>query len=202
MSLSGLPGISDVNDTILGIPHAVHFISFDLKCEANKILLNWKTADEQNSSHFKIERSIDGIHWTVVGNLQGAGNSNIERSYSFTDDNPDQNSLYRIAEYDLNGSVHFSNLRKSSCFPYDTFSLWPNPTHNKTFITIVATTESNATMKLLDSKGTVIKTKAVQIVNGNNQLNIDMNRLANGMYVLLVDWNNGKNHKAIQLLKQ
>jgi hypothetical protein len=180
----------------------VHFLSFDLKCEASKVHLRWKTADEQNSSHFQIERSIDGIHWTMIGNRQAAGNSNTERSYSFTDDHPEQNSLYRVSEYDIDGNAHYSELRRSSCIPDVTFSLWPNPVHDHTSINFVASSESKATIKLLDSKGSVIKIKTARVFQGSNQLNIDMNLLPNGIYVLLIDWHNGQNHKAVQLLKQ
>src|SRR5258708_16356510 len=96
-------------------PLPVRLILFNAKCEVNKVLLTWKTAQEQNSSHFDIERSNDGIRWTVIGNLPAAGNSGSERSYSFTDNNSVQNSLYLIAEYDLEGSMQYTSTFLTSC---------------------------------------------------------------------------------------
>ena len=32
-------------------------------------VLNWSTASEQNSSFFTLERSVDGIDWVVIGNV-------------------------------------------------------------------------------------------------------------------------------------
>ena len=43
-----------------------------------------------------------------------AGNSNSERSYSFTDNDPVQNNYYRIAEYDLDGKSQFTSIRASN----------------------------------------------------------------------------------------
>src|SRR4030095_477593 len=66
MSLSDLPGITDVESTpTIILP--VTFISFNAHCKDNKVIITWKTAQEQNSNHFDIERSVDGIRWTVIG---------------------------------------------------------------------------------------------------------------------------------------
>jgi len=202
MSLSDLPGITDANDTLTHIPLPVNFISFDLECISNKVRLKWKTEDEQNSNRFKVERSQDGIHWTVIGNLQAAGNSSVESNYSFIDEHPLQNSLYRIAEYDMDESIHFSTQRRSTCITSDKFSLWPNPVHDKLFVNIDASKESKATIKLLDPKGALIKIQTAQIIPGSNQLSIDINTLPGGIYVLLIDWYKGQNYKSIQFLKQ
>ncbi len=131
-------------------PLPVRLILFNAKCEVNKVLLTWKTAQEQNSSHFDIERSNDGIRWTVIGNLPAAGNSGSERSYSFTDNNSVQNGLYRIAEYDLDGRVQYTSTLRSSCDATGVFKLWPNPVRDMIFINIVTGSESKALIKLFE----------------------------------------------------
>jgi hypothetical protein len=181
----------------------VRFILFNGKCEGNKVLIAWKTAQEQNSSHFDIERSSDGTSWTVIGNLPAAGNSAIEKSYSLTDNNPVQNGYYRIAEYDLDGKVQYSIVLRSSCTATDeAFSLWPNPVHDRIFINIVTANESQAMIKLFDSKGALVKVQKATVLQGSNQLSVDMSALANGVYSLSVDWNNGQMKKAVQVVKQ
>ena len=49
------------------------FILFNVKCENNNVVVNWKTAQEQNSSHFNIESSTDAVVWRVVGTIPAAG---------------------------------------------------------------------------------------------------------------------------------
>src|SRR4030095_10585973 len=138
-------------------PLPVRFIFFNAKCEGAKVLLTWKTAQEQNSSHFNIERSVDGISWTVINSLPAAGNNNTEHSYSFTDNNPEQNGFYRIAEYDMNGRVQYTNILRSSCNTTDVFKLWPNPVRDMVFINIVTGSESQAVIKVFDSRGALVK---------------------------------------------
>ncbi|HEU5167729.1 MAG TPA: T9SS type A sorting domain-containing protein [Chitinophagaceae bacterium] len=183
-------------------PLPVHFILFNAKCEGDKVLLTWKTAQEQNSSHFNIERSVDGISWTVINSLPAAGNSNTEHSYSFTDNNPVQNSFYRIAEYDLNGRVQYSSILRSSCNTTDIFKLWPNPVRDVVFINIVTGSESKAVIKVFDSRGALVKEQRATVLQGSNQLSIDMRSMAKGVYSLTAYWNNGQTKQTVQVLKQ
>ncbi len=183
-------------------PLPVSFILFNAKCEGGKVLITWKTAQEQNSSHFDIERSADGAWWTTIGNLPAAGNSTTETSYSFTDNNPLQNGFYRIAEYDLDGRVQYTSILRSSCDARDIFSLWPNPVRDLVFINIVTNSQSPVIMKLFDSKGALVKVQKATVLPGSNQLSMDMQSLANGAYSLSVFWNDGQTKKTVQVLKQ
>jgi len=183
-------------------PLPVHFISFNANCEGDKVLLKWKTAQEQNSSRFDIERSVDGIRWTVIGNVPASNNSNTEIDYYFTDNNPPQNGFYRIAEYDLDGRVQYSNIVRSLCNTTDLFKLWPNPVHEMVFINILSNSKSQAMIKIFDSKGALVKEQKSTLLQGNNQLGIDMRSLSNGIYSLSVNWNNGQMKKTVQVLKQ
>ena len=183
-------------------PLPVRFILFNAKCGDNKIAILWKTAQEQNSSRFDIEKTVDGIQWVVIGSVQAAGNSSNERTYSFTDSNPVPNSQYRIAEHDLDGRVQYTSILRSSCNATDVFNLWPNPTHDMIFINIVAANESQAMIKVFDSKGALAKIQKTAVLQGSNQISIDMKSLANGVYHLSTEWNNGQMKKTVQVLKQ
>src|SRR5688572_6441564 len=201
MSLSDLPDISAADQSPL-TPLPIQFTLFNAKCENKKVSLTWKTAQEQNSSHFDIEKSEDGIHWTVISTMPAAGNSNSERSYSSTDNNPVRNNYYRIAEYDLDGKSQFTSIIQSSCNATNTFNLWPNPVHDKVFINITAENASQVMIKVFDSKGALVKMQRAMALQGNNQFSVDMNPLTSGVYSLSIDWNNGLMKKTVQVLKQ
>jgi hypothetical protein len=67
-------------------------------------MLKWATASEHNSSHFSIERSIDGIEWKVIGTKTAAGNSNTQLNYSYLDAiNQFTIHYYRLIQYDIDG---------------------------------------------------------------------------------------------------
>src|SRR5205085_2495122 len=165
MSLSDLPGITAADDS-LPIVLPVRFISFNANCQSNKVVLSWKTAQEQNSSHFDMERSVDGIHWTVIGSKAASGNSTTIKTYSFTDDTPLQNNFYRIGEYDLDGRVQYTDTFRSSCTATDVFSAGPNPAHSVLFINIVSNNSSAAIIKLFDSKGALVKMQKATVLQG------------------------------------
>src|SRR4030095_95419 len=188
--------------TLNNSPLPVVFILFNAKCEGNKVGLTWKTAQEQNSDHFNIERSTDGNHWTVIGNLPASGNSGNEKTYLFTDNSPLQNGLYRIAEYDLDRRVQYTSVIRSSCSTPDVFSLRPNPFHDFVFINLIAGNESQATIKVFDSKGALVKVQRTNVLQGSNLFNIDLKSMTNGIYHLEIDWNNGQMKKAVQVIKQ
>ncbi len=187
----------------------VLFTFFNLKCEGNKILITWKTAQELNSSHFDVERSTDGVLWTVMGTLPAAGNSSTEKIYLFTDnypvftDNyPVQNSFYRIAQYDINGDLKYTGILRSSCNTVDVFNVWPNPVTDMININITADDESQATISVFDSKGVLVKKQTETLLNGNNLLNVYLKELTLGSYQLSVEWNDGQLKKAVKLIKQ
>ena len=201
MPLSDLPGISSADDSVAVIV-PVRFISFSSKCETNKVQLNWKTAQEQNSSQFDIERSVDAVSWTIIGSLPAAGNSNSEKSYSFTEDSPAENNFYRIAEHDLDGNIQYTSMIRSSCNATDIFRVWPNPAHDIVSVKIFTTNASQATIKLFDSKGALVRTQSVKLLPGSNQFTIDWRTLANGAYSLSAEWNNGNKKRTIQVVKR
>ena len=201
MSLSDLPEISTADSMPL-TPLPIRFTLFNAKCENKKVLLTWKTAQEQNSSHFDIEKSENGINWTVISTLPAAGNSNSERSYSFTDNGPDQNNYYRIAEYDLDGKSQLTSILQATCNTTNTFNLRPNPVHDKAFINITADNASQVMIKIFDSKGSLVRMQRAMVLQGSNQFNVDMKTLASGVYSVSIDWNNGQMKKTVQVWKQ
>lgn len=67
--------------------------------------LTWKTANEQNVSHFEIERSIDGIRFITIGTK--SANNQIQNTYTSIDDiaalQNNKKIYYRIKEVDIDG---------------------------------------------------------------------------------------------------
>jgi len=183
-------------------PLPVHFILFNVHCENDRVLLTWKTAQEQNSDHFDIERSSDGTRWASIGSLPAAGNSAGEETYSFTDNNPLPNGNYRIAEHGLDGSVQYTNILRSDCTVKETLSAWPNPTRDMINISIVSNSSTQAMIRIFDAKGSLVNVQRKTILQGRNQVGIDLSKMASGIYQFQIDWNNGQTKKTMQVLKQ
>lgn len=188
--------LSSAVNTVL----SVHFSRFAVSCDAGKAIVKWSTSEEQNTKKFSIERSTDALHWIVVGALPAAGNSTAEMNYAFTDNSPVSNAYYRIAEEDIDGSVHYTDTVQPSCTLQSHFKVWPNPVQGKLFITITTGNRAKAYLSLYDSKGSLMKKTSVDLSSGTNQFELNMSSMPSGVYFLNADWNNQK--MVTQITKQ
>jgi len=198
-------GIADFSRWTLsspGNPLPVRFLLFNVTCKDNNVLINWKTAQELNSSHFEIQKSNDAIHFTSIGSIPAAGNSSVEKSYAYTDYSASANiAFYRIAEFDINGNVSYTSILKNQCGQTDIFNVWPNPVQNKLFINISTAGHDDINVKIFDSKRALVKQQHNKLLPGNNQFSIEVANLSPGSYHVLATWNNGKTG-TIKIVKQ
>ena len=82
----------------------IELLSFEGKKQVNSNMLYWSTASEHNSSHFIIEKSVDGFKWSDIGQVQSAGNSTQKIDYSLEDKDVSQViNYYRLHQYDIDG---------------------------------------------------------------------------------------------------
>jgi hypothetical protein len=129
-SMSGTVTLCDEPSTF---PLPVELISFEGWAQGETIILTWTTASEWNNDYFTLESSNgDGI-FHYIAEITGAGASNIEKTYSFTDPNPsaDESKYYRLSQTDFNGETRIlkliqvaSNHEKSRSVE---IHIYPNP---------------------------------------------------------------------------
>jgi hypothetical protein len=105
--------------TIGCTPLPIELGNFYCSQKGNRMSVEWTTTSEINNNYFVIEKSLDGINFTELGTVLGAGNSNITNKYSLMDDAPQQgNNYYRLKQFDFNGENR--TFETSSCeFQYD-----------------------------------------------------------------------------------
>ena len=103
--------------TLNAIPLPLTLTAFTATRSKDQSVLQWQTAQEENTSSFSIERSTDGLSYTSIGTIAAAGNSTSTRSYEFTDRSPQPNdNYYRLKQIDLDGHFTYSAVRLVS-FP-------------------------------------------------------------------------------------
>jgi hypothetical protein len=171
-----------------GLP--VEFMSFTVECRSNAVLVSWATASEQNSGYFDVQSSANGSSWTTIATVPAAGNSNSEKRYAYTDQNP-QGKFYRVKEVDLDGSFQYSITGVADCGTGYAFRMWPNPVQDRLFITIKADSRTSAVINVYNSKGQLVKKQNNGLLPGNNQLVVDMANLISGLYHVEVISNDG-----------
>lgn len=89
----------------------VELTAFNGILQGNQALLKWSTATEQNSSHFELERSADGVRFQTIHIQAAAGESQSVRNYFYADQSmlPADN-YYRLKLVDTDGSSSYSNI--------------------------------------------------------------------------------------------
>lgn len=149
------------SDSPLGDPLPVELSSFNAVQIGASVLLKWRTATEINNFGFDIERSIDSKtvtkHWTKIGFVEGYGNSNSPKDYSFTD-NPEVGSkyYYRLKQIDADGQTEYSSVISVDLnIPnkYALYQNYPNPFNPTTNITYNIPVDANVELKIYDVLG-------------------------------------------------
>jgi len=101
-------------------PLPVEVLSFSASVTGAGIKLNWRTETEINNYGFDIERTplsplfIKGgkkEEWEKIGFVEGYGNSNSVKEYSFVDEDIIYESyFYRLKQIDNDGTYEYSNV--------------------------------------------------------------------------------------------
>ena len=104
--------VLSVTDGVSCSPLPIELISFtgDLM-DNNSVLLKWTTETETNNNYFLVEKSLDGINWSHVSKVQGAGNSLYRINYSTIDNSPIIGvNYYKLTQVDYNGQRESFNI--------------------------------------------------------------------------------------------
>jgi len=89
----------------------VTWLSFTAQKKETAVLLEWKTATEENSLDFLVEHSVDGILWSTIGTKNAGGFTSTISTYQFTHHIPaDGNNYYRIIQRDIDGKYSYSKV--------------------------------------------------------------------------------------------
>jgi hypothetical protein len=170
------------------IPLPVKWLSFSAQRDNANALLHWSVTNENNTSHFEVERSENGRNFTSIGkiNAMGGTSSQINR-YEFTDPNITSRSKpifhYRIRQVDKDQKKNYSIIKSLRIDQKATLvTMFPNPANNKTVITLDIPFNERVLISIIDSRGRVVRTQHVNFIKGLNQHTLDVLSLAKGSY--------------------
>ncbi len=187
-----------------GLP--VELTSFSATANGNKIELRWNTATEVNNYGFDVERSVAGT-WTKLGFVEGAGNSNAPRSYSFVDGSAQGAVQYRLKQIDRDGQFTYSSVVEvmiaNVAERYELAQNFPNPFNPVTTIRFAVMNNEHATVKVYDIAGREVATLFNDVAQPGQMYNVQFNAtgLASGIYFYVLQTPNVREVKKMQLLK-
>ncbi|WP_152266635.1 T9SS type A sorting domain-containing protein [Agriterribacter humi] len=180
----------DVSSNII-LP--LNWLDFTVVNCSDNICLRWLTENEQNTSHFEIERSTDGKNFEQIGTRVSA-NTPGKHSYDATDYSPAHGiNFYRIKQVDADGMFTYSDVVSAKISVKGVLTIAPNPANN--FIKLRGIVKAEKVI-IYSTTGQIFK--QWQNVNGDQELNIA--NLQQGVYMLKVQYNKKETiHKLIKL---
>jgi hypothetical protein len=184
------PGSANTNQAL-----PVELSSFSASVVGNAVRLNWKTETEVNNYGFEIERyalSAERQIWNKVGFVNGNGNSNSPKSYSFVDDKVNAGKYsYRLKQIDNDGQFEYSKAIEVDFGAPKKFELsqnYPNPFNPVTTIRFNLPEAGNVKLTLFNILGQELKTLVNEFKeSGVHTINFDASELNSGMYIYKIE---------------
>jgi len=180
-----------VNGVMYNGPLPVELSSFSASIIGSNVKLIWKTATELNNYGFEVERyaiSAERQAWEKIGFVNGNGNSNSPKNYSYEDKNVTAgNYSYRLKQIDNDGQFEYSKIIEVDLGVPTKFELsqnYPNPFNPTTRIKFSLPEAGNVKLTLFNVLGQEVKILANESKeSGVHIINFDASDLNSGIYV-------------------
>ncbi|MFB9863494.1 T9SS type A sorting domain-containing protein [Rufibacter immobilis] len=171
-----------------GNPLPVEMTRFEGVSRNGAVELAWSTATEINNDRFEVERSTDGTNFKKIGEVKGAGNSNVALDYTFTDRQAGSGALYyRLRQVDTDNAFEYSKIiavRHTAGANTAGIRLFPNPVATKKVtIQFDQAPQSDVSVRLTDLSGRVLHTAAL---GSDGIFSMESLSLRQGIYLISI----------------
>lgn len=165
---------------LTGAPLPVKLTEFAANKQNSLVKLTWATSQEINTKEFVVERSTDGINFTVLAFVSARGNSSVNSFYGAIDAQPNAgNNFYRLKTVDFDGKSEYSKIVKINFSKAFTVSLSPNPASD--FVTVtLANSREPLMLQIVDMGGKIVRSTVL-----TNTVNpVSLSGLSKGLYLV------------------
>jgi hypothetical protein len=173
-------------------PLPVELIYFKVVQSDDINCLYWATSTEINNDHFLVQKSDDGIDFTNVTRIDGAGNSSQTIEYKYCDYQFNNGSMYyRLKQVDFDGNYEYSPIvfadSKNSFSNH--WVVTPNPSSGA-FVISIDNPEVRAKLlnfKLYSSGGRLLYQKNTSLTILNDDLTKLFKNESKGAFFLQIE---------------
>jgi hypothetical protein len=166
-------------------PVPLKLISFTAERRQGVSSLHWITENEQNVSHFDVQRSYDAVNYSTIGNVV-ARNRSQQENYFFDDRSPLKGfAWYRIRSADIDGKFSYTRIVvvSENDFQSNSFVVL-NPVRNAVTVFNKTAREGMFNYSLINSGGQLIMKGNISMAgNGGAALPLPPQTAA-GIYIL------------------
>ncbi|HUB59893.1 MAG TPA: Ig-like domain-containing protein [Puia sp.] len=197
---NGSPALCSITTTAtIRFPARSTLTSFQALYNHKSVAISWNTADDNHSTDFQIERSLNGTSFETVGEVTSM-EAVAAGQYTFDDrihEAERKNDIYyRIRQIDDAHRVTYSKvliLRSYGSKSVEAVSVTPDPNVNDIQVGVQLKEKCFVVMRVTDSKGSELIKQTAFGENGENSYDIQgTSELQPGMYQLEVIINSGE----------
>ncbi len=160
-------------------------LSFTAAAIDDNTYLQWHTVNEENVSHFGIERSIDAKNWETISTISAL--NGIEQHYDVWDESPlSGTNYYRLKMTDFDDTYKYSKIVEVSFGQKRNtpqYLIYPNPNNGTFHVLAQDIVQEETRMYLFDGLSRLVYGQLLQ--DGNNLVNTK--NLVRGMYHLKIE---------------
>jgi hypothetical protein len=198
-------GVGSASDN----PLPVELSSFNAVVSESCVILSWKTETEVSNYGFEVQKSENRSkesEWNTIGFVEGHGNSNSPKYYSFTDNVVSGKYAYRLKQIDTDGQFAYSNVIEVDAgnIP-DKFVLeqnYPNPFNPVTTIKFSLPESGNVKLTIYNLLGEQVEEPINEFKNaGVYTINFNASILNSGVYIYKVESNGFVQSRKMTLIK-
>jgi PKD repeat protein len=195
-------------DGIIPPPLPIELLNFSGYCNNGEVELLWISASETNSENYIIEKSVNGIDFSVVEEVPSHGNSAEILKYEYYDkiDNSNAGEYYRLSERDFDGVIKILNTIYISCENSGSefkIGIYPNPAGNIIYMNIYSDMSGLASMNVYDMYGKMVySNENISIRQGINFNEYNFpSGLVSGIYFMVTTFENKANNFKLIILR-
>lgn len=180
-------GSATIGSTNGADPLPIELISFEVKPNNDNIEISWATTTEINNDYFTLERSKNGVNFTSIAIVAGAGNTTTTQYYSNLDFEPwDGINYYRLKQTDFDGNYSYSAIKAVNYSKTDNLNaiIYPNPTTNELNVLFSKISENQLNIQIYDVLGKLIFNQNQEILS--NKATISTDWLSKGLYTISI----------------
>jgi hypothetical protein len=175
-----------------GLP--VELSAFNAKYdEKGKVDLNWVTKTEVQNYGFYVERSINEGDWNSLTFIEGHGNSNSPKEYSYTDKDlfaGGSKFQYRLKQVDTDGKYEYSDVVEVEILPtkFELSQNYPNPFNPSTTIQFSLPKATQLKINVYNMIGELVRTLADGNYDaGYHKVTLNAIDLPSGAYIYRIE---------------
>lgn len=170
------------------------------KVNNDQVSVEWEITTESTPASFVIERSLNGVQFAAIATV----NASSVTQYQYIDTElPSGRVYYRLRMIDQDGSATYSDIQSVQISNSgDKVQLYPTVSNTQTQLKLNISRPAKITLVVSDNSGRIVQRNAHSVNAGTQMIPLNVSAWANGVYYVVVLYEDGTTSAPQRFIKQ